>query len=120
MSRPPLLHQLRLASLRRWVLACVLLAWGGAWATPLLQPTELHLVCGANGHVKLVAASADRDSAPSTSDCPLCTPPVLATAGVAALPDPIAADVAAPAALPDFHPSANTGALPPARGPPVY
>lgn len=120
MSLHPLLHPLRCTLLRRWVLACVLLAWGGAWAAPLLQPAGWHVVCAASGHVKLVAASADDDPASSTGHCPLCTPPALATADAAALPDPIAVGAAAPAARAEFHPSANTDALPPARGPPTH
>ncbi len=120
---PPvaLLSPLRAASLRRWVLACVLLAWGCAWAAPLLQPSGLHVVCGANGHVKLVAAAPTGAASPiDAHDCPLCTPPGALPTSLPASPAPaIATQVAATGVVPSHLP-ATPGALPPARGPPLH
>lgn len=120
-SATSLLQTLRAASLRRWVVACVLMAWGSVWAAPLLQPPGLHVVCGANGHVKLVAAATagEADSA-AVHDCPLCTPPSLVPAALPLLPDPMAAEGSAAFACPPPPQSATTGTLPPARGPPVH
>lgn len=121
MSTAALLSPLRTASLRRWVLACVLLAWGCAWAAPLLQPSGLHVVCGANGHVKVVAsAPSGAAGAIDAHDCPLCTPPgVLPTSLPASPATATAAQDAAESGVPS-HPSATPGALPPARGPPLH
>lgn len=121
MSTVTSLHPLRTASLRRWVLACVLMAWGWAWAAPLLQPSGLHVVCKANGHLELVApasAGVGKVHAGHTGDCPLCTPPSAAPVPPPVLPDPIATVSPAAAQRPLSPPSAMTDALPPARGPP--
>lgn len=121
MFTAPLLQALRTASLRRCVLAWVLMAWAGAWAAPLLQPAGLHVVCGANGHVKLVAtAPAVQAGAMDAHDCPLCTPPSLMPASVPTLHDSIAAADSAAVVHTPSPPSATTGALPPARGPPLH
>lgn len=116
-----LLHRLRTASLRRWVLACVLMAWGAAWATPLLQPAGLQVVCSASGHLKVVAAKAHGQShASHASDCTQCAPSSLMSAPLPAQPPALLA-VADAAAVPTPSPeSARSGALPPARGPPIF
>lgn len=115
------ISHLRTASLRRWVLACVLAAWGCAWAAPLLQPTGLHVVCGANGHVKVVATAPAGGVVPADAhDCPLCTPPgVLPSSPSADAPPTSTAEGSALACVPSPA-SATPGALPPARGPPIH
>lgn len=111
--------RLRAASLRRWVLAWLLLAWGGAWAAPLLQPVGLEVVCSANGATRLV--DLDRpDGAPGhTADCPLCLPPGLVSPPVVCVPAFIAAaEDGAATSLPSPK-TALAGAPLPARGPPI-
>lgn len=114
-------QRLRAASLRRWVMACVLMAWGCAWAAPLLQPAGLHVVCGANGHVKVVASAPTGSTGASDAhDCPLCTPPSVLPPSVPASPAPSAATECVVAGSGASPASAATGALPPARGPPLH
>lgn len=121
MSSTHPLHHLRTATLRRWVLACVLMAWGAAWAAPLLQPAGLHLVCSASGHVKLITtAPSDAGEPGHAGDCPLCTPPSLITATASAWPGTAAVAGGPVVAGHPSPPSATTGALPPARGPPLH
>jgi len=115
-----LLQALRTASLRRWMLACVLLAWGAAWATPLLQPGGLQVVCSASGHLKLVGAKAAGHGASHIGDCTQCAPSSLMSTPLPRLPDLMLAAAAGAAADRSPSPeSARTGALPPARGPPI-
>lgn len=121
MSTTTLLHRLRAASLRRWVMACVLMAWGCAWAAPLLQPAGLHVVCGAKGHVKLIAsAPMDRAGAIDAHDCPLCTPPGVVPTSLPASTGPAAVTERGTASPIPSPASATPGALPPARGPPLH
>ena len=124
MSTTTLLHCLRAASLRRWVMACVLMAWGCAWAAPLLQPAGLHVVCGANGHVKVVASApmggTGAIDAIDAHDCPLCTPPSVLPPSVPASPRPSAVTACAAAAPVPSPATAAPGDLPPARGPPLH
>ncbi|MFT3666406.1 DUF2946 domain-containing protein [Piscinibacter sp.] len=119
MSLAPPLHTSRTATLRRWVLACVLMAWGAAWAAPLLQPGGLQVVCSASGHLELVATDADGHHASHADDCAQCAPSSLMGAPPPAPPDPVAvADGAATLApLPE---STRVSGLPPARGPPIF
>lgn len=110
---------LRRASLRRWVLAWVLLAWGCAWAAPLVQPVGLDVVCSADGTTRLVVPDLPEGAAGHGGECPLCLPPALVCTPVVSVPVPIAAaDHGAAASLPSPR-TALAGAPLPARGPPT-
>ena len=50
----PHTHPCHCQRLKAWILASLLLAMGWAWALPLVQPTQLRLVCsGATGAMQL-------------------------------------------------------------------
>lgn len=118
MSANPI-TRLRTASLRRWVLVWLLLAWGGAWAAPLLQPSGLEVVCSANGATRLVDLDPAGRAPGHGGECALCLPPGLVSTPVIGVPLFIAAtgDGAAPS-LPSPK-TAHAGAPLPARGPPL-
>jgi hypothetical protein len=118
-SRP---HLNRCRHLRGWVLGCLLLAWGLAWAAPLLKPPTLNLVCSASGGVSLVAANDDGQpvgSAHQALDCALCLPTSLPPPCPPAVPDIVACGSTIPLPFePVLVPTASA-TPPPARGPPV-
>lgn len=116
-------HTIRHYSRRtRWVAWCLLLSWATALAGPLINPVQLHAVCGRNGlELVSLAETSHGDGVPSalSLDCAACLP--------IGLPPPDE-----PAQLP--LPFAQTRALgpvlvqiasfqlfpPPARGPPLF
>lgn len=106
----------------RWVLAGFVLAVGMAAASPLLQTTELHWVCGQDGQLELVALDADGQprSDGHGLDCALC---LLLDGPVSAAPSGPAGSALALADLrwlPTQEISARwPGAALPARGPPA-
>lgn len=126
----PHTHPRHCQRLKAWILASLLLAMGWAWALPLVQPTQLRLVCsGATGAMQLRTLEARHglqqadaglgDSVPASADCVLClsaalqqpTPPPLPLLRQPAWRQPPdAADRPAPPALIEH---------PPARGPPL-
>jgi hypothetical protein len=131
------MHWLRSVALRRWVLACFMLAVGAATASPLVHPQNMQLLCTANGVVKLVAvAGASSVVSDGTSggtsdqslgsvadahklDCALCLPGM---ATPAALPHlPISNDALAQALRPLVQARLASLTAPPlpARGPPI-
>lgn len=111
-------------NLRGWVLACLLLAWGLAWAAPLLKPPTLNLVCSAAGGVQLIELADDGQPAGNTGhqalDCALCLPSSLPPPAPPSMP---VLEAGNPDGLPHFDallvPTARA-TPPPARGPPPY
>ena len=115
-----LFSSLRASWLRRWVLACFMLAIGAATASPLLKPQSMELLCGTGGAMKLLIKSSNGDAVESTHtlQCALCLqasapPPILA------LPT-FRSDLAyANESLPAAVLAALTQPPLPARGPPA-
>lgn len=125
MSRSPSLRSPR-PCLCRWVLACLLLSWGLAYAAPLLRPAVLASVCSSVGAMRLV----DRDSGKSVEqgalggqglpDCAQCL------SGTLTAPPPTAPAFVIPALLPASIaqrgadcPCKTPTRAPQARGPPL-
>lgn len=106
-----------------WVFAWFVLCYGVAYASPIVQPRSLELVCAKTGML-LISHNTDGlpDMAKPGLDCPLCllgqasAPPPPAWA---AQPPPLCSSLAL--ALPPARPLvlAPSGAPPPARAPPV-
>jgi hypothetical protein len=74
-----LLDALRTAALRRGVAWAFLLAISAAYASAVIAPRSLELLCSGNGAMKLLTASANGGEAPqeASSDpmhCGLCAP----------------------------------------------
>lgn len=106
----------------RWAVLCLLLSWCAAFASPLINPAALHLVCGTAG-VELVAQSdtPHNDGALQVlgQDCAACLPMGLPPDGQAVwLPDSFSAAEPGQATR-LFHPAFLLPA-PPARGPPFF
>lgn len=106
----------------RWAALCLLLSWCVAFASPLVKPASLQLICSKAG-IELVSLidAQDNDDAMQVVglDCPACLPVGLPPADTralitAALP---AADIAPPFIS---RPPAFPGLAPPARGPPLF
>ena len=110
-------------TLRRCVLAWLLLAMAAAWAAPLIQHGRLDLVCSGSGQMRLVQLDAeaddgDRGANPAGLDCPNCLL-------LAPMPGPCLWHAATPPAGPGPSGTARPPAPltfqvapPPARGPP--
>ncbi len=111
-------------SLRGWVLACLLLAWGLAWAAPLLKPPTLNLVCSAAGGVQLIELADDGQPAGNTGhqalDCALCLPSSLPPPAAPAMPVIEAGPAAGRLSLAALLVPTVSAKPPPARGPPPY
>jgi hypothetical protein len=121
------LFLLRSLALKRWVLACFVLAIGVAHASALIKPQAIELLCSTNGAVRLIlqgSSAGDDQQAQLQSEhstpCALCMPLFvpLPERTLALLPRadlsynlrPIAAAPASTRALPAL----------PARGPPGF
>lgn len=107
---------------RRAVL-CLLLSWCAAFASPLIKPASLHLVCGAAG-LELVAQSdtPHNDDVLQVlgQDCAACLPAGLPPGGASAwIPGVWHAAVPGTAIRSTFRP-AFLLPVPPARGPPLF
>lgn len=104
----------------RWILLCLLSCWFAAYATPLIRPVRLDVVCsGAGLHLVAVTSMADSQTRPlpATIDCPDCFLLALPPAAAGAQPEmvAVASVVLAPASS---HIPALSDLPPPARGPP--
>lgn len=73
-TSPTLLHALRASWLRRFVLACFMLAVGIATASPILKPQSMELLCGTGGAMKLLIKTSDGEAADASHSlpCALC------------------------------------------------
>ena len=111
---------MRASWLRRFVLACFMLAVGVATASPLIKPQSIELLCGAGSTMKLLIKTSDGEAADSTHSqpCALCAhtsapPPAIHVSefrsDLAYATEPTPAAVLAALTLPPL----------PARGPPV-
>lgn len=71
----------------RWVFLCLLALWVTAYATPLIRPVRLDVVCSGSGMYLLaetsMTGSPERPLA-ETVDCPDCLPLLLPPATAAA------------------------------------
>lgn len=106
----------------RRVVLCLLLSWCSAFASPLIKPAVLHVVCGTAG-LELVAQSEsshnDGFGHVLGQTCAACLPIGLPPAGAARIELHVL-----PAAEPGEATRAFTPAfllpVPPARGPPLF
>ena len=108
-----LLHRLVLA----WFMASVLVAW----ASPLVSPQSMELVCSASGSIKVIVQGDDRptEMGVAAMDCPLCMlsgPPP--SAAQVTLPTPLPLGRALQS-IPAARIAAATASPLPARGPPT-
>jgi hypothetical protein len=110
---------LRSAMLRRWVALAFLLGMAAAYASPVIQPRSIELLCSTNGAMKLISQTADGEEASmDTMHCGLCVP--------IAAPPPVALQPSFQSALAyatQRNPASALAALTlpplPARGPPA-
>lgn len=119
------MHALQLPHLRRpcvcrWLLGCLLMSWCLAYATPLLHPTALELVCSSGGSLRLVDLSTGEEASSSMPDCALCLTGGAPLPDVAGLPELIPPGPPTLGRAPRFTLAIATAAPPPARGPPVF
>jgi hypothetical protein len=117
------MHTLRRARfLARLVLAWFALSLGVAIASPLVQPTDIEVICSGTGAMKLlVKGDAGTDKpATHTLDCPLCgsmgAPPPVVRTDLAFVP--VLGHAVQP--IPAARIAALTAAPLPARGPPAF
>jgi hypothetical protein len=106
----------------RCMLAWFVLSLGVAFASPIVMPQDILLVCTGSGAMKVLVQSDDggtTELASNAMDCPLCAP--------MAAPPPMARHMVAPAqplahalqSIPIAHIAARTAAPLLARGPPI-
>lgn len=109
-----------LRSITRLVLVWFVVSIGVAVAAPMLQPTNILLVCSGTGMKALVQTEDDSTTEPGRTalDCPLCVtmsaPPPESDVTVQSI-HPLAY---ATQSIPAAHVAARTAAPLPARGPP--
>jgi hypothetical protein len=119
-ATPRALHSLRHSSLRRWVALVFLLSVAAAYASPIVQPRSLELLCSTNGAMKLINQAADGQEANAdVMHCGLCAP--------AAAPPPVGSYTKFYSALgyaAQRTPASSLAALTrpplPPRGPPAF
>ena len=109
-----------LASLPRWMLAWFLLSLGVAFASPLIRPRSMELVCSSAGAITVIVHTDEGllEETPMAMDCPLCVvsgapPPAIASH----LPGPLPLGHSVQS-IPSARIAAATAAPMPARGPP--
>ncbi|MBF5007049.1 hypothetical protein [Diaphorobacter caeni] len=120
-------HHTILQSLRQWRLGVVvwlMLGMSAAFASPLLNPSRLEVVCGTHGKAKLVVhddstfGSKARPANVHSMDCTLCAAHPMAPGSIAEPIDFPALDFHALVTQPPVPAIAPTAAPPPARAPP--
>lgn len=121
----PALHHLRLRSiglLGRMVLLWFLLSLGAAAASPLVNPSEIELVCSSAGTIKTVVRTDEgvQEMGAAHFDCPMCmllgAPPPVEPGLQPPLPQPLSYLLQT---IPAARIAALTAAPLPARGPPL-
>jgi hypothetical protein len=71
------LHLLCHLALRRWVAWGFLLSVAATYASPLIEPRSLELLCSTNGAMKLINQTADgQEASADVMHCGLCAPTV--------------------------------------------
>lgn len=115
------MSKLRASWLRRWILACFMLAVGVATASPLLKPQSIELLCGNGSVMKLLIKTSDGEAADSTHSVP-CAMCAHTSAPPPAIHAPaFRSDLAfATEPTPEAILAALTQPPLPARGPPVF
>jgi hypothetical protein len=69
------LQCLRRIMLRRWLALVFLLGMAAAYASPVIQPHSMELLCSTNGAMKLISQTDDGDEASmEVMHCSLCVP----------------------------------------------
>jgi hypothetical protein len=72
--QPPL-QRLRCTLLRRWLALALLLGMAAAYASPVIQPQRIELLCSTNGAMKLISQTAQGEEAGfDAMHCGLCAP----------------------------------------------
>jgi hypothetical protein len=114
-----ILHWLRSSLLRRWMVGAFLLGMAAAYASPVIAPRSIELLCSTNGAMRLLSQTADGEEASTdVMHCALCAP---------AAEPPVASPLPALSALAyatQRTPASTLAALTrpplPARGPPDF
>lgn len=106
----------------RLVLVWFALFIGASVASPLVNPTDLQIVCAASGGMKLVSTSDDGAEVQTSAgmDCPLCatvTPPLPLFEFSVTKPSPLAHALRPVVAA---HIASVTAPPLPSRGPPAH
>jgi hypothetical protein len=112
-------RSLRSSLLRRWLVGAFLLGMAAAYASPVIQPRSMELLCSTNGAMRLLSQTADGDEDNfDVMHCALCAP---------AAPPPVEVAVAHFSALAYATQRTAASALAaltrpplPARGPPDF
>lgn len=102
------------------MLAWFMLSLGVAFASPLIHPRSMELVCSSTGAIKAIVHTDDgmREESPMAMDCPLCAASGAPPAVIALhLPGPLPLGHSVQS-IPSARIAAATRAPMPARGPP--
>jgi hypothetical protein len=68
-------HRLRSTELRRWIVGAFLLGMAAAYASPVIAPRSIELLCSTNGAMRLLSQTADGEEANAdVMHCGLCAP----------------------------------------------
>jgi hypothetical protein len=74
-SSPNALSVLRGILLRRWIALAFLLGIAAAYASPVIQPRSIELLCSTNGAIKLISQTDDgQEASADVMHCGLCVP----------------------------------------------
>jgi hypothetical protein len=118
-TSPNIFHWLRSTLLRRWMVGAFLLGMAAAYASPVIAPRSIELLCSTNGAMRLLSQTADGEEANTdVMHCGLCAP--------AAAPPPVVLNsgfLSALAFAMQRTPASSLATLTrpplPARGPPA-
>lgn len=107
-------------AVQRWLLLCLLLAWGIVFSSPIPPPQGMTEVCSSSG-TQWVQADDSPDTGPThTTVCWLCLPAALPTPPTATLPAVGLPSLTLLAQVASHVPPAPAAMPPPARGPPLF
>ncbi len=68
-------HRLRSTELRRWIVGAFLLGMAAAYASPVIAPRSIELLCSTNGAMRLLSQTANGEEANAdVMHCGLCAP----------------------------------------------
>lgn len=113
-----LFASLRTAGLRRGVAWIFLLSMAAAYASPVIAPRSIELLCSTNGAMRLLTQTADGEEAASEMHCGLCAP-LIAPPPVVSAQSFAHADFAVPRLATASVATALTRPPLPPRGPPA-
>jgi hypothetical protein len=68
-------HRLRSTELRLWIVGAFLLGMAAAYASPVIAPRSIELLCSTNGAMRLLSQTSDGEEAKAdVMHCGLCAP----------------------------------------------